>query len=317
MEIKNYSAGDEEKIFELFELAFSKKMSFEYWNWRFIKNPFSKPMIKLMWDNDLLVGHYAVSPNNLNYFDETILTALSMTTMTHPDYSGKGIFGTLAESLYRENSAIENLKAVWGFPNNNSHYGFIKNLNWKNLELFPSFSLSTQFFKPTKNTLFKSFKNFNSNHINAIDKTNKNYTIYLKRNLEYLNWRYSQNPIHNYDYFEYENNECSFFVVTKKFNSFSDSTKQEIDVLELFIPNDFEIIHTCISNILEYYNDNNISKINLWLPLNDPKHILFEKAGFVQNLPITYSGIVVLDDKYSKLSNPNNWYISMGDSDIY
>ncbi len=317
MEIKNYSAGDEEKIFELFELAFSKKMSFKYWNWRFIQNPYSKPMIKLMWDNDLLVGHYAVSPNNLNYFDEIILAALSMTTMTHPYYSGKGIFGTLAESLYGDYSANENLKAVWGFPNNNSHYGFIKNLNWKNLELFPSFSLSTQSFKPTKNILFKSFKNFNSNHINAIDKTNKNYTIYLKRNLEYLNWRYSQNPINNYDHFEYENNENSFFVVTKKFNSFSDSTKQEIDVLELFIPNDFEIIHTCISNILEYYNDKNISKINLWLPLNDPKHILFEKAGFVQNLPITYSGIVVLDDKYSKLSNNNHWYISMGDSDIY
>lgn len=317
MEIKNYSAGDEVKIFELFELGFSKKISFDYWYWRFIQNPVNKPMIKLMWENDLLVGHYAVSPHYLNYFNEMILTALSMTTMTHPNYSGKGIFGTLAESLYKEYSAKENLKAVWGFPNNNSHYGFIKNLNWKNLELFPSFSLSTQFFKTTKNTLFKSFKNFNSKHIKAIDEINKDYSIYLKRDIEYFKWRYFQNPINDYDYFEYEINECNFFVVTKKLNSFSDSTKKEIDILELFIPNDFEIIHTLVSNILEIYNDKNISKINLWLPLNDPKHILFEKAGFVQSLPITYSGIVVLDDKYSKLSNHNNWYISMGDSDIY
>ena len=317
MEIKNYSVGEEAKIFELFELAFSKKISFEYWNWRFIKNPISNPMIKLMWDNDLLVGHYAVSPYMLKYFDETILTALSMTTMTHPNYAGKGIFGTLAENLYGEFSTSENLKAVWGFPNNNSHYGFIKNLNWKNLELFPSFSLATNKFKHTNNSLFSSFKNFNIKHINAIELVNKNYSVYSKRSLEYLNWRYSQNPINMYDYFEYSQNDISYFIITKKFDSFSDPKLQEIDILELFIPNNFEILHTCISNILDFYEDKSISKINSWLPLNDLKHILFEKAGFIQTTPITYSGIVVLDDNYSKLAVQQNWFISMGDSDIY
>ena len=96
MEIRNYSSGDEQKILELFSLVFKKEMSLDYWKWRFLDNPERMTMIKLMWDGDLLAGHYALSPMRLLIGDDVVLSGLSMTTMIHPKYFGKGIFTKLA-----------------------------------------------------------------------------------------------------------------------------------------------------------------------------------------------------------------------------
>ena len=93
-------------------------MSLDFWNWRFRENPFSdKEMISLMWDNDTLAGHYAVSPAAMIFDQQPALTALSMTTMTHPEYGGRGIFTQLANHLYDEIYREHQVKMVWGFPN--------------------------------------------------------------------------------------------------------------------------------------------------------------------------------------------------------
>ncbi len=84
MKILPYKTGDEHAILNLFERSFGKKLSIEYWNWRFANHPSGIRMIMLMWDGDTLVGHYAVSPAKLVIHQQEILTALSMTTMTDP-----------------------------------------------------------------------------------------------------------------------------------------------------------------------------------------------------------------------------------------
>jgi len=93
MEVKKYQPGDETKIIQLFNLCFNQEMSLEVWNWRFLNNPFTKEIfVHLMWEGEDLVGHYAVSPVNMLVNGEELKTALSMTTMTHPDYGGEGNF---------------------------------------------------------------------------------------------------------------------------------------------------------------------------------------------------------------------------------
>ena len=171
MEIKAYKLGDELKIIELFEQSFGKKMSLEYWKWRFSDNPFtSNIFIDLMWDNDLLVGHYAVSPVEMILEDKKILTALSMTTMTHPQYGGKGIFSKLAENLYKRLTE-EGYTMVWGFPNNNSHYGFNKNLN--NIITKYTSHQAVDEIKMFSNI----FKSYNHTSSEGVDIKNMNYKI--------------------------------------------------------------------------------------------------------------------------------------------
>ena len=140
MELRNYSLGDEHQIIALFEMVFKQKMSIEQWYWRFRDNPAGKYLIKLMWDDGILIGHYAVSPIIMNINGEEVLTAHSLPTMTHPEYGGRGIFKTLSLELYKELEETKECKAIWGFPNNNSHSGFIKSLGWSNLAVIDSVS---------------------------------------------------------------------------------------------------------------------------------------------------------------------------------
>jgi hypothetical protein len=50
--------------------------------------------------------------------------------MTLKEHAGKGLFTKLGE-LTDEQLKTAGIKFVWGFPNQNSEYGYINNLNWK------------------------------------------------------------------------------------------------------------------------------------------------------------------------------------------
>ncbi len=317
MEIRDYNEGDEIQILQLFEESFGKKLSLDFWKWRFLNNPTNKLMIKLMWDNNTLVGHYAVSPVKLMFDDEVVLSSLSMTTMTHPNYAGKGIFSELAHSLYTDEAAQNNLSSVFGYPNNNSHYAFIKNLNWKNLESVPTFSINVNNIKPCVINNVVEFFEFTKEHELTFSNIYKKHLVKVARTVEYLNWRYVKNPINNYIFFEYKFNSENYFAVTKIFKSFSNPAFFEIDILELVFPANYEILLMLLNAITFKYKLSNLSKINIWLSLNDDRHILLEKIGFENNLPITYSGIKVLDNNYKEMYDSRNWMYSMGDSDIY
>jgi Acetyltransferase (GNAT) domain len=76
---------------------------------------------------------YGVYPCFVNYNGRIILAAQSGDTMTHPAYQGKGLFIKLALMTYDyvKNNGV---KFVFGFPNENSYYGFVKKLNWQHFE---------------------------------------------------------------------------------------------------------------------------------------------------------------------------------------
>ena len=221
MEIKKFKAGDEKAILDLFKLAFNKEMSMEYWKWRFQDNPFSDElMIHLMWEGDLLVGHYAVSPVEMVVNGEVKKTALSMTTMTHPEYNGRGVFTQLSTSLYNELKDEHKYAMVWGFPNNNSHYAFIKNLKWKNLATIPMLSLKTANFKKIESELnFEQHFNFTESLSKKLSSVNK--AVRLNKTEKYLNWRYVDNPSSDYKIISI--NGESGIVVYKLIPSFSNS----------------------------------------------------------------------------------------------
>ena len=72
--IRGYEENDEVQILKLFELVYNRKMNLDFWKWRFKNNPFGfEPQINLMFDGDILVGHYAVirktSLPSILYFD--------------------------------------------------------------------------------------------------------------------------------------------------------------------------------------------------------------------------------------------------------
>jgi GNAT superfamily N-acetyltransferase len=312
MEIRSYQPGDEKHILELFVKSFGKPLTQEYWKWRFADHPEKKMMIMLMWDGEILAGHYAVSPVRMIVDQTEILTALSMTTMTHPDYAGRGIFTQLAESLYEQQRLENDLVAVWGFPNNNSHYGFVKNVQWQNLVQIPTFSVDANIIREAK-TDITTARTFSEQHTVKSDYA----SVRMKRDVEYLNWRYHKNPSHRYIIFEKKREGETFYAVTKQFPSFEIAGKIEVDILEWETPSDQKMQEEFLYAIKTYYSDHDLFRINMWMPLDDPRHIQLEKVGFRNLAPITYSGVRLLNGEFVSMLNANAWHYSLGYSDIY
>ncbi len=117
------------QIFELFKNSFNDTIDEQLWQWAYIDNPNGEPIVSLYFDEDKLVGHYAVIPIGFIYDQKPIKTVLSMTTMVDVSYRKYGIFVAQAEEVYEKANAL-GYKLVCGFPNKKSAPGFKKRLYW-------------------------------------------------------------------------------------------------------------------------------------------------------------------------------------------
>lgn len=321
MEIRPYESGDEDKILELFEIVFHRKMSSGYWQWRFGDNPIDKHLIHLMWDGDRLAGHYAVSAINMRIDNEIHKAALSMTTMTHPDYGGRGIFSELSSSLYNELKNERGYKCVIGYPNLNSHYGFIKNLNWSNICICNHLIKDVSTYDKTPcNNIFIT-ENITQEHIDIIDKISRFFRVSVWKDLSYMKWRLEDNPNAKYYIFEYRQNSIlEGFWIVKTYPS----EKAGIDnvfIVENAVPfENIALIPEFISHIKYYLSEIGLypETFNTWLPFNDIRHIYYEKYGFCLGGKPTIFGFCPFDVCLNEtLSDYRNWYYSYSDSDIY
>jgi hypothetical protein len=315
MKIKSLDEPDKNAVLDLFSVAFGKTMSERYWTWRYLENPFiDDKMIHLMWDGDILAGHYAVSPVMLVIEGENVLTALSMTTMTHPDYAGKGIFTTLANSLYEEINEKYFIDFVWGFPNANSHYGFIKNLKWQDVGVIPFLSKRVDISSLNISEEYSVLNFFTEEMIHALNDNGAQVRILKCK--KYMDWRYLTNPSFDYKLISAAGGKA--FAVVKFIPSFFEKGKMEADIMEVFCGNDLNNLQRLEQGILSYAKEQSLSlvAVNLWHALSSKSHILFEKLGFKLSGPVTFlSGRSLKQNKV--LGDPRSWDISMGYSDVF
>lgn len=95
---------------------------FKHW---YIENPFGRALSFNAYDGDKMVSHYVCIPKKLLINGRVVDGILSMATVTHPDYRGRGLFKTLAKMTY-EYARNNGYEFVIGVANANSFPGFMK-----------------------------------------------------------------------------------------------------------------------------------------------------------------------------------------------
>jgi Acetyltransferase (GNAT) domain len=92
--------------------------------------------------NGMAVAYYGVIPCFFRLNGKKVIAAQSTDTMTHPHHRKKGLFQNLALKTYAL-AAEQNIKFVFGFPNQDSFPGFMK-LNWQFLpDQLQAFTIKT------------------------------------------------------------------------------------------------------------------------------------------------------------------------------
>lgn len=312
LEVKEYKDGDEEKIIDLFEDIFNQNMSLEYWKWNYDNELFSEKYINLMWDNTTLAGHYAIIPVNMIINKKMVKTGLSMTTMTSSQYKKKGIFKTLASDLY---SKINNeVDLVWGFPNNNSIHGFLKYLNWKQIMDIPMYTCQT-YKSNSSNPNIKSIDKFDEKFDSLFESVKNKYKIIVCRDSKYLNWRYEENPQNKYLYLVYEKDDNYLgYCIYKLYKN--ENGKEQCDIVDMLAING-QIFTEILGYTLNRMADIKVEQANLWMNnsefLKCAKRVGFNETDFKTHVACKINCDNLDEDIY----NYSNWYLTMGDSDVF
>lgn len=313
-DIRPYQRGDEIEILKLFQQSFHKPMSLDYWNWQFQDNPVAGHKIYLAWDGDILAAHYAVSPVVLSILGETYLTALTLTIMTHPDYRGQGLFLTLANSL-NMSLAEQGYLMVWGFPNDKSHRGFIRDVKWQEIYEIPMFYLNMNILSsiPGVSGRIVELNNFDERVDALWENVRTNHQITTKRDSKYLNWRFCLKPQSNYRILGYvDGDRLLGYVIFKKYQA-------AVDIVDILAIREKKIGLELVWAVLNFCRQSDIKSVNTWLPVNHPLHLDLEKLGFRNTHPVIYMGARLLKrfNEISDITNIRKWYFTMSDSDVF
>ena len=108
--------------------------------WQYTRAPAGAPVVDFSVDRaaeeERVAGIYAVFPVRAKVGGRTVVGAQSLDTLTDAAFRGRGIFTTLARSVYAR-CAAGGVGFVYGFPNGSSAPGFFSKLEWRALDPVP------------------------------------------------------------------------------------------------------------------------------------------------------------------------------------
>jgi hypothetical protein len=297
------------KLQKLFESSFGRPISEEYLNWRYRDNLSENFYFAIQEHEEILLASYSAFPLILLSNGREYSSALSMTTMTHPDARGRGLFPSLANELYSAASP-KTFGSIIGFPNSNSHVTFCNRLSWLDIYEIPTMSLDIANAlgqNVTANAIIRDDA-FRYEYSNAANQE----FIRLKKDRQYLTWRYSLNPVNKYEnYVIQKDGAVLSYIVTKEFIG-------GMDLVDINCVNESHL-RSLIAYILELSGNRGLNRLSCWMPLHNPMHQVLERIGFYNQGGVTYFGgrELIAGGVPSKFFEYKSWHIQMGDSDVY
>ncbi len=315
LDTRPFREGDQIAIAELFQASYSRPLDVQVWNWRFRATPAGPGIVDLSWDDVTLAAHYAVSTLGFSIAGQDWLTGLSGTTMTHPDYRGLGLFPRLARSAYGR-MAEQGMAMVWGFPNTMSHRGFIRDLGWRDIYEIPTFrlTLAGAGSLPPPTSAVVPLERFDARFDQLWQSVKDEIPVIGRRDARALTWRYTLNPLERYEILGYlQGEQLAGYAVCKRY-------RDELHVVDFLAGlHAVEVAEQLVFGAIRLAQERGAMTVSLWLNLIHPLHLALEKYGFRNEAPITYFGARRLSSLLgdSTIYDYRNWYITMGDSDVY
>jgi GNAT superfamily N-acetyltransferase len=312
IEFRSYAPGDEKAILALFEQSYGRSLAENEWRWRFAEAPAGEGIIELAWDGDVLAGHYAVTPVALSIDGHSCQSALSGTTMTHPNYRGLGLFPRLARRCYDRMRAA-GMVAVWGFPNTNSHRGFIQDLDWIDIAEIPTFRCPLTAVKslPDEHALEIVEPDTAFDDLWSRIAESHRGSVLVERTVAYLRWRYKNHPSTKYQILAFAStNSLDGYVVYKRYGD-------ELQIVEL-VAISADVATRLVQQVILTARDLRFASVSLWLNFTLVEHRALERIGFRPDAPVTYAGALPFRaEMAAMLTSARMWRFSLGDSDVY
>lgn len=292
----------------------------DYIKWRFFDTPFNKNYNLIAYDQGIPVGHAALCPRELFVNGDIGWAAQSLGSVISPGFQKAGLYTKMAEIIY-DKAMEDGVGFIWGFPNNNSHYGRKTKLNWEDIYEIPTKQLMLNKARLKGQKLQADVFNVSIDCLDPGETLEKFSKIYFLRTKKYFEWRYVKNPRHEYFCYTIKGKyELKTYLIYKIYET---QTGKFVDIVdfEAFSLEDFS--QMLLKLIFELLEKGGFSGVNLWLNTNHEFSPITEKFGFINITPITFFACYspcLAGGSFkgcAGLSDYKKWFITMGDSDLF
>lgn len=313
MEIRE---GTEQEIPEILKVLkaslgeSSSKKTKEVWRFKHIDNPFGKSLVLLAVEKGEIIGVRAFMRWKWQQEKKVFSAYRAVDTATHPNHRGKGVFKKLTLR------ALEICKErgdhfVFNTPNSQSRPGYIK-MGWDEVDkikisLRPVNPLNWKSSKlPTTYPHDLSGISESSFLLEQNERKKAKQKLFTPKNLEYLKWRYVDNPIQNYRILATSNIFLAGYV--KKQGRFRELRMSEIIRSSMVSNKDLK---REIKNWARNYGVHFIS----FSPETEVRFWTCVSGKF--NPVLTFRKINVSKAEEDQFLNINSWSYSLGDLELF
>jgi hypothetical protein len=301
-------------VSRLFQRAYGSPLDEAFYAWRFLDNPLGPTMAVVALDGERVVSHYAVCPAIIQApAGRRVRCAQSMTTMTDPDYAGRGLFLMLADELYGRIANEPGIEIVFGFPNSNSHYAFVNKLGWS--DVCPLFFMTRSTHGVPTDTPFEVSDWGEPASIPRARPVPGSVHQPYARTPEFIRWRYELNPENRYVLIAPGRASSQTCAVAKIYADEDDCSS--LDIVDFLGDLTLESISGVVAASLGYAKSRSLMRVQGWVNLHHPAFAAFERFRFSPSGPITYFGIRPISRGSTVPCDPRSWWITMGDSDVF
>ncbi|MCH4889712.1 GNAT family N-acetyltransferase [Acidaminobacter sp. JC074] len=288
---------------DLYKKCFTAKIDRDIVRWRYLDNPYKDVLMSVAIDQGRLVSVYAAYPFEMFSENKIVMGALSINSMTDPDYIRRGLFTKLGLALY-DHLKDKDYHMVLGFPNHLSNPSYETKLGWQVLSEIPTLELKLEY--ETSDDLWIKL----DNEFKGVYKTQAFNQVQIHKTSKYLKWRYHDCPSSEYMNYVIDDGNCvRSYMVFKAY-------KDRINIVD-YVYDDIASFKRLLQAVINYGQKNGYDYITTWSVLGTSDHVALEKRGFRLKEPIRYFGVRAFNGSEDYLYNYRNWLLQMGDDNDY
>lgn len=311
--------SDVEDLQGLFTDAFGRQMSKAYYRWQFLECPLGERHAAVARADGTIVSHVGYSPRALFVNGEAATGLIKCSSMTHPDYQGRGIYTSLMSWCHERFSAL-GFSLVLSWPNARNHASQRNRTPYVDICLVPTMKRHPKRERSANDqgVPFPMAPDADMAEWEELARGSRGAARYgILRSAAYLRWRYQQHP--DTDYYVIENRKAGILEAALVFKLYPAGAPDRINIVDwLCSPTDRS--GEVVLAALEDYAESVGLPTTIWHSVHDyPRYHVLERRGYVLSEPIFYFGAFALQPprRLGPYADWRNWCLSMGDVDVF
>ena len=316
--IREFDSGDISAINKLFNTVFSLNRTIEEWNSKFLNYPSCpelKSLIVVAYYKKLLVGTFASVPYSISYKGKSFSALQGLDNCIHEEHRGAGIQSEMY-ALLNSLASRESYYFNFGFPGGKGRELGLRRLGYKVISELEKWVVSINSVEQQVNFSL-DFREVSLPHLLPhVPISRREERFHVPKTFAYLKWRYAwKNDITFRIFASFKNDILQSYIVYGYRNIYPDA----VNIYEIEYVNKNCALETLQRSFVQLKKDG-VKNVAGFVKKDDIEESFLKLSGFTY-CPDKYITVVIGKIWQSEVSeetilDPENWYVSLGDSDL-